>query len=377
MPVTGRHPWSQRAASVLLAGLAVAATIAPLLAQAPQPGPSRRGSDVAAFAVLHRWEVSTQLWLWPAGQTIEGCFKGGTPAQRRNVVDAGRDWMRHANISFDFGAAPGWRSCTQTGPHPPLRIEIAVGESNAKVGTTVFDVLELEPTMRLSPVNRVTGQTVPETAFRAIALHELGHVLGLRHEHQHPESRCVDNFAWPVLCRRVDQLARGTPTSILVYAAMNFVPRVAQADIAPPSYDPASIMHYRFTPPFVRTLRGACAGAPPRGLSEGDKARIAALYPRDPERQRERIRAHAGELGRVLAAWPGLGRAEATRIAAEARRLVSLGHPTLAYEVAVPTGDVSGPPVGFEQLALGDARRIGDLCRADPNAEAAQPLPGR
>jgi hypothetical protein len=360
----------------VLAGLAAMTGVAGALAV--EPGPSRRKSDVVAFTVLHRWELSTALWLWPAGWKIEGCFKGGTPAQRRIVVDASREWMQHANIVFDLGSAPGWRSCSQVGPHPPLRIEIAAGESNAKVGTTVFDVLELEPTVRVSPVNKVTGQPISDPAFRAIALHELGHVLGLRHEHQHPDSQCLDNFAWTVLCRRVDQLARGSPTSVAVYAAMNFVPRIAQTGTAKTPYDPQSIMHYRFTPPFVRAVRGACAGMPPRGLSDGDKARIARLYPKDPEVQRRLILAHAVELETALSNTDRLGGLEAGRIVAEARRLVSLGHPTLPFDVTTPPANVPAGERGasFESLALGGAGAIADQCRAQAtgNGQTTPPV---
>lgn len=355
---------------------AVAVTAA-LGTAAAEPGPSRRKVDGLAYQILHRWEAATPLWLWPAGHRIEGCIKGGTATQRRLVVEAAQQWMAEANIVFDFGAGPTYRACPDLSPHPPLRISIARGEATSKLGTTAFDMLELEPTVKLSPVATLNGAPYGDADFRGIALHELGHFLGLRHEHQHPDSACYPNFAWEVLCNRVERLRKGNEFTIALFTAVNLVPRKAQPGAVTAAYDPLSIMHYRFSGSFLKSPTGACFGPTPTVLSSADKRRIARLYPRDRSAQEALILAQAPLFGGFIGALPDLSTASADRLAREVERLVSLGHPNLAFKV-VPRAPESraaaeGPQLGggervtLERLALGDSVEVARICRSAAN----------
>lgn len=339
-----------------------------------EPGPSRRKVDGLAYQILHRWEAATPLWLWPAGHVIGGCFQGGTANQRRLVVEAAQQWMAEANIVFDLGTAPSFRTCPTLSPHPPLRIAIARGEATSKLGTTSFDLLELEPTVRLSPLATLNGLPYGDTDFRGIALHELGHFLGLRHEHQHPDSACYPNFAWEVLCTRVDRLKKGNDFTIALFTAVNLVPRKAQPGGFTAAYDPLSIMHYRFSGSFLKTPTGACFGATPSTLSSADKRRIARLYPRDVREQEALIQAQAPLFGQLIGNLPDISTASADRLAREVERLVGLGHPNLGFQVTPQASATpaprEGPQIGggervtLERLALGDSVEVARICRA-------------
>ena len=46
----------------------------------------------------------------------------------------------------------------------------------------------------------------PEPEFSRIVIHEFGHALGLHHEHQHPFSKCEDEFDWPRVTKYLTDL---------------------------------------------------------------------------------------------------------------------------------------------------------------------------
>ena len=380
MRLISRRPWR----ALVTAGLAAAIAAVTTAVDAGTPGPSRRKSDGVAFQVLHRWEAATPLWLWPAGHTIEGCFISGTAAQRRLFIDAAREWSRHANITFDLGPTPGFRSCSGLSPYPPLRVEIKPGDSASKVGTTAFDLLELEPTTNISPVIPGSSQLLPESYLRSIMVHELGHFLGLRHEHQHPDSQCYQNFAWQRLCTRVDKLRKADDVTLVAFTALNLLPRTANTGASALPYDPASIMHYRFSGAVLKDGRGACAGEQPTTLSPGDIRRIALLYPKSRDAQERLIETQTATIARLIREVPDLERTGADRLAREAERIVGLGHPDLVFKIDAgsqanwQTGPLTGKERrSLEGLALGDSIEVARLCRPDgqigPGRPAALP----
>lgn len=60
-----------------------------------------------------------------------------------------------------------------------------VKENSSQIGNIASKITDLnEPTMHLLDVD----ESKSETRIRRVILHEFGHALGLRHEHQHPQS---------------------------------------------------------------------------------------------------------------------------------------------------------------------------------------------
>lgn len=115
------------------------------------------GQDHAALSSLKRWNP---------GQTLTYTFRGGSQADRQELIDAANEWMQYANIKLVF---------TPTDP-ADVRIQIDdSGQSYAFVGRDILTVPADEPCM-------VIGW--PDDPGRS--KHEWGHVISLIHELQIP-----------------------------------------------------------------------------------------------------------------------------------------------------------------------------------------------
>jgi serralysin len=158
-----------------------AAIDAPAVAQTPSaPGAAAR------FPLPHRVGATLDpqsLWTERDGATPDSgvitlniCLLNGTGAERRLVRRVAPEWTEGTlgnRIKLRFIA-------DRKGSH--VRIRFRGGKGNlSQVGRRGLKVPSNRETMNLDDVNR-----------RGV-LHEFGHVLGLRHEHQNPASGIVWN----------------------------------------------------------------------------------------------------------------------------------------------------------------------------------------
>ena len=323
-------------------------------------------ADTLAASALRRFAAAGVLWLWPAGSTIEGCFSSGTPDDRRVFVDAAGEWASAANIRVDFGPfntgpAPTYRICPESAPFPPVRVQFGSGDaSHAQVGTVALDRPSGKPNVFIVSLGGASKKQRAPDLVRAISLHELGHVLGLRHEHQHPESACFHMVAWKDLCTRLPgyrtETAQRLPTKIVV----NFLPMIGQANpeyAAGAPYDPASIMHYKLSPGSFTGPASTCVGERITKLSDGDRRKIARFYPIDPKAQLDLIRSQAPILARIILATPDLDQTAAERLAREGERIVRRAHP------GIGTFDID-LAAGLARLPVGRSDRGSDALKA-------------
>lgn len=283
--------------------------------------------DNAAGSAIRRFAAAGVLWVWPAGSVIQGCFTNGTPEERALVVEGGQTWSSVANIRFDFGAAPGLRDCPVAAPFPPLRVAFGSGNlSHARLGTLALDRPNEKPTMFIT-TSTPSKRPIQVESTRATILHELGHVLGLKHEHQHPESACFHMVSWANLCAK-----RETERRLPSFIVTNWLPMIGEVNadyLAGWPYDPLSIMHYKYPSNTFTGPATTCAGARNYVLSEGDKAKIAKLYPKSLREQEDMIASQAPFVARAILSARELDQAGAERVAREAERIVRLGHPSL------------------------------------------------
>lgn len=178
---------------------------------------------------------------WVSTTTLHYCFveRASHPswswseAEKNVVRDAFQEW-KHVGIGLDFVevARPG-------------DAEIKIGnyhnnQSWSYVGTDNLRNEDLGRTMNF-------GWDVRTRWGQATALHEIGHALGLEHEHQNPNSGIVWNE------EEVIRVFSGPPNNWKLPGIQhNILDKLQGSSLRGSSWRPRSIMHYEFTAAMIR-----------------------------------------------------------------------------------------------------------------------------
>lgn len=192
--------------------------------------------------------------LWTNGATLHVRFLGGKESDHAKIERWAQAWTEYANIHFVF----------DNDPEAEIRISFKEFDGSwSYVGRDSVEVVSEsnQATMNLGWVDE------------ANVLHQFGHVLGLRHEHQNP----YEPVPW---------------NEEAVYATFSKSPNLWDANtidhniLRPYSkdafpiekpFDPHSIMLYSFSGDLTQGNIPLEAG---KELSEIDKAFVAKLYPK-------------------------------------------------------------------------------------------------
>lgn len=180
--------------------------------------------------------VADTAKLWPQGSTIKIAFVDMTKEEAKLVKDNINKWTPYVNLKFEYITEP---------KNADVRVEVNRhnNEGWAYIGTD----------NKKHPDDRAhvtIGTKAPKRYIEDTIIHEWGHVLGLRHEHQHPY-------------RKLEQPDfEHTPR----------IPDDGTVTVAP--YDKDSIMHYTIT----HDSKGNSILAD-HSISEEDKKFISSLYP--------------------------------------------------------------------------------------------------
>lgn len=224
---------------------------------------------VEALGVEHGVIAGAKAW---SSMPISVCFWGGSTAVRKQIVATAAAWEGpRTGVALDFGNRENPRLCDGR-----TFAQIRVGYSQpgywSFIGAdSIVHAMQSETSLNLSGFDR---RSVPDEEFRRVVLHEFGHALGFRHEHQSPEGACA--FDWDAVYaylsgppnhwsrETVDQNMRAQP--------------YLRGDVAT-SFDRASIMLYSFRPElYVGGTSNPCYTRLNTALSTKDIALAAHVY---------------------------------------------------------------------------------------------------
>lgn len=163
--------------------------------------------------------------FWSAGQTLRIAIFSSNQEATQVVIAAINQWAPHVNLTFKFVEDPG----------ADIRIVVS-GQAKdgnwSAIGNDALRISPGEPTMML-------GTDYKSPDFTHIVLHEFGHALGLKHEHQHPDAGLDWNL--PVVYREYRNLGYSNETIYL-----DVLKKLDRAEVRLTPYDRQSIMHYAF-----------------------------------------------------------------------------------------------------------------------------------
>lgn len=194
--------------------------------------------------------VGVKGTFWPAGSVIKVQYIGGTAEQRKWPTQAFEQWSSVANIKFEFPAI---------GPYD-IRVGFVANDGAwSYIGTQSKQEPQANRTMNIG----WTGLDV--------ALHEIGHSLGLGHEQSSP----VGGICWNKA--QVYKDLGGPPnywSKAVVDANVFF--KYNPVDVTATEFDPTSIMEYQIPGSWTCSGTGIPGG---KVLSEKDKFLIGQIYP--------------------------------------------------------------------------------------------------
>lgn len=193
---------------------------------------------------------------WSEGSTLSYYFMGGSESEKQTARDGFEAW-KATGLGLNFRE-------TDNREESDIRISFDSRDGAwSYVGTYIKQIPKNEATMNL-------GWQELDTA-----IHEIGHTLGLPHEHQNPKAGITWNEDYVIA-----ELAKAPNYWDESTTRFNIINKLDPREVDGSTWDKDSIMHYPFGPGFIEEPEELQNGVYPEpGLSEKDIEVITTFYP--------------------------------------------------------------------------------------------------
>ena len=220
---------------------------------------------------------------WANGTLLRYCFFTDPDADGEMVTlaDGSREWRTWVGADAERAAVraafASWKALdigldfkeTDKRSEAEIRIGFMLGDGSwSYVGTEILRQGQGERTMNF-------GWSLLGSDGEDTALHEIGHTIGLPHEHQNPNAGIVwdEEAVYTSLAAPPNEWSRDQ-------TFYNIIRKIPPDTVQGSSWDPDSIMHYPFEAGLIAKPQQYAAGLQPAGgLSPRDVTWVKTFYP--------------------------------------------------------------------------------------------------